>query len=88
MAQDLHCIQLTYPIDKNQHEEIMSCDSINNIFLHQEENNILWKLKRIVSHELLHIVSHPNVKGSWYKIMVEWGTGGTASEPPTIIIGY
>ena len=66
----------------------MSCNKITNHIVHKEDEAIWWKLKRIVSHELLHIVSHPNVKGSWYKIMVEWGTGETASEPPTIIIGY
>ena len=31
---------------------------------------ILWKLKRIISHEVLHIASHPNDKGSCYNVMV------------------
>ena len=44
------------------------------------------ELKRIISHEGLHIVYHPNDKGSWYNIVVKWGTGGTIKESLTIII--
>ena len=48
---------------------------------HQDFGNldevILWKLKRIFSHEGLHIASCPNDKGSWYNFIVEWGKGET-----------
>ena len=47
----------------------------------------VWKLKSIVSHEGLHIASHPNDKGCWYNLMVELGTGGTTKESITIVIG-
>ena len=58
--------------------------------MHQDFGNcyelILWKLKRIISHEGLHIASHPNYKVSWYNVNVEWGIGETITKSCTIII--
>ena len=73
MTQDLGYIQFIGSIDDNHHEEIMSCDSINNHIVHQEENGIMWKLKHLISYEGLNIASESNDNGYWYNIMVEWG---------------
>ena len=60
-------------------------------YKHQELDNIgeaiLWKIKRIVSHEGLHIATHRNDNRSWYYVLVKWWTGGTITESLTIIIG-
>ena len=66
----------------------MSCNKITNHIVHKEDEAIWWKLKRIVSHEGLNIVYHPNSKLSWYNVMVEWGKGETTTESLTIIIGF
>ena len=60
-------------------------------YKHQDFDNIaesiFWKLKRIVSHEGLNIVSNHNDKVYWYNVMVILGSGGTTTESLNIIIG-
>ena len=65
----------------------MSCNNIINNIVHKGYEAILWKLKRIVSHEGLHIVYHPNDKVYWNNPMFEWGKGDTNTQSINIIIG-
>ena len=44
---------------------------INNI-AKQEDEDIVWKVKLIFSHEGPINESHPNYKWSRYNVMVEW----------------
>ena len=63
----------------------MSCNKITNHIVHKEDEAIWWKLKRIVSHEGLNIVYHPNSKLSWYNVMVEWYKIENTIEPLSTI---
>ena len=65
----------------------MSCNKITNNIVHKGDEAILWKIKHINSHEGLHIAYHPNNKGSWYNVMVEWVTGKTNTYSLTVIMG-
>ena len=72
---------------ESKHQDFGSFHESNHQYFGNLDEFILWKLKRIVSHEGNNIVYHPNVKGSWYNVMVKWGTGETITESLTIIIG-
>ena len=45
------------------------------------DNGIVWKFKRIVSHQGPLTTNHPDYNGSTYNIMIEWENGETTSEP-------
>ena len=70
MAQDPVHIQFICLINDDQYEEIIPCNKNNNYIVHQEDKDILWKLKNIVTHEEPNISYHPNYKLSWYNGMV------------------
>ena len=72
---------------ESKHQDFGSFHESNQEYFGNLDESILWKLKHIVSQEGINIVSHPNVKGSWYNVMVKWGTGETITESLTIIIG-
>jgi hypothetical protein len=50
-----------------------------------DKNDIIWKFKRIVSHQDPLTPKHHNYKGSTYNVMVEWENGDTTMEPLQII---
>ena len=66
----------------------MSCDSTNNHIVHQENKDIVCKLKHIVVHEELLILFQHNYKGTWYNVMVEWDIGETTTKSLYIITVY
>ena len=72
-------MQLICSINAYPYENIMLCDSINNHIIHQEDKEIVWKLKQITEHEEPLNSYHPNYKGGWCDVMVEWDTGRTTT---------
>ena len=66
----------------------MPCDSIENKIVHQEVKEILCKLKHINAHKETNIASHPNYKGAWRNVMVEWEIWETTTERLYITTGY
>ena len=67
-------------------EEILSFAELVE-YINDEENNdeVLWKFKRIASHQGPLRPGHPDYKGSTYNVMVEWENGQVSSEPLSII---
>ena len=49
------------------------CDvkNINNI-VRKVDKEIVWRIKRITTHKEPFIVFHPNYKGAWCNVTVEW----------------
>ena len=50
-------------INDYQYEEIISCDSIKNHIVHQDDKGIVWKIKHITAHEEPLNVHQTNHKG-------------------------
>ena len=69
----------------NDQEEIITYNEILEYMQDDEANPTVWKFKKITAHEGPLIKTHPQYKGSFYNIMVEWDTGEITSEPLAII---
>ena len=50
-----------------------------------EENPVVWKFRRITSHQGPLKPDHPDYNGSIYNVMIEWENGEITSEPLTVI---
>ena len=50
-----------------------------------KDNNIVWKFKRIVSHQGPLSPTHADYNGSTYNVTIEWENGETTSEPLQVI---
>ena len=47
--------------------------------------NVLWKYKRIISHQGPLAHNHPNYKGSAYNVMIEWENGEISAKPLVVV---
>ena len=71
--------------NEDKAEEIIAYNKILEHITRDEQNDILWKYRRITSHQGPLTTDHPDYKGSSYNIMVEWETGEITAEPLNII---
>jgi len=78
-------LQFLCSINDDAAEEIMSYNDILAHIQRDEDSNIVWKFRRITSHEGPLKPNHPNYKGSSYNVLVEWENGEITSEPLSII---
>jgi hypothetical protein len=51
----------------------------------QKESDIMWKFKRIISHEGPLQKGHPEYRNSQYNVMIEWENGEISKEPLKVI---
>ena len=72
-------------INNDKAEEIISYNQLLDYLARDSENDIVWKFRRIVSHQGPLKPGHNDYKGSPYNVMIEWETGETTSEPLNII---
>jgi hypothetical protein len=49
------------------------------------DNDIVWKFKRIVSQQGPITSNHPDYNGSVYNLLIEWENGETTKEPLQVI---
>ena len=66
-------------------EEVMAYNKILERLEADEENPIVWKYKRIISHEGPLRPDDPSYKGSAYNVLIEWENGEITPEPLGII---
>ena len=71
--------------DDDKVEEIITYNKMLEYLSKDEENEVVWKFRRIVSHQGPLTKEHPDYKGSAYNIMVEWETGEITTEPLSMI---
>ncbi len=73
-------------VNDDQYKEILSYNDILN-FIEQKENNeeTIWKFKRIVGHQGPLNSSDRGYSGSKWNVMIEWETGEVTAEPLTTI---
>ena len=78
-------IKFLCSVNEDEAEEIITYNQMLEYITRDEENPVVWKFKRISSHQgpLKH--DHPDYKGSIYNVMIEWENGEITSEPLSII---
>ena len=88
LEKDPDHIQFICSVDDDQYKDIMSYNDIISHITKQEDENIVWKFKRIVAHEGPLNYSHTNYKVSLYNVMIEWETGENTTKPLSIIVSH
>ena len=78
-------IKFLLSINNDQKEEIISYRQLLEYISKDEETDIMWKFRRIVSHQGPLQQNHPDYNGSLYNVMVEWENGEITTEPLQII---
>jgi hypothetical protein len=72
-------------LDQDGREELLTYNQVLDYLNRDIENPILWKFKRIVSHQGPLRPHDKDYKGSPYNVMVEWEGGEVTAEPLSII---
>ena len=72
-------------LDSDAAEEIITYNQVMDFITRDEDTDITWKFKRIVSHQGPLKPDHPDYNGSTYNVMIEWENGETTSEPLSIV---
>ena len=78
-------VKFKVSVNDDQFEEVLTYSEVLDYIQQDEENEIVWKFRKIISHEGPLTPNHPNYKGSKFNVMVEWETGEITSEPLSII---
>jgi hypothetical protein len=66
-------------------EEVFSYNQLLDHITHDEDTDLVWKFKRIVSHQGPLTQEHPDYNGSSFNVMIEWENGEVTSEPLSVI---
>jgi Reverse transcriptase (RNA-dependent DNA polymerase) len=78
-------IKFRLSINNDAAEEIITYNRLLDYLTRDDESDVVWKFRRIVSHQGPLRSEHPDYKGSMYNVMVEWETGEITSEPLQMI---
>jgi len=78
-------IKFLCSINNDQAEELITYNQLLNYIAHDEDSDIVWKFKRITSHQGPLKPDHPDYKGSTYNVMIEWENGEITTEPLSFI---
>ncbi|KAG7351166.1 hypothetical protein IV203_010526 [Nitzschia inconspicua] len=72
-------------MDKNGREDLLTYNQILDYLNRDMENPVLWKYKKIVSHQGPLKQGDKDYKGSAWNVLLEWETGEVTAEPLNII---
>ena len=78
-------IKFLCSVNDDTAEEVISYNQMLDYITRDEENPVLWKFRKITSHQGPLKSDHPDYNGSSYNIMVEWENGDITSEPLSVI---
>ena len=74
-------IKFVCSMNDDDYEEILSYNEIMNHIEAAEDDDVLWKFKKLIGHEGPLTKESPNWKGSSYNVRVEWENGEITDEP-------
>ncbi|KAG7338517.1 reverse transcriptase RNA-dependent DNA polymerase [Nitzschia inconspicua] len=72
-------------MDKDGREDLLTYNQVLDYLNRDMENPVLWKYKRIVSHQGPLKQGDKDYKGSAWNVLLEWETGEVTAEPLNII---
>jgi Reverse transcriptase (RNA-dependent DNA polymerase) len=78
-------IKVLLSLDEDTREEVITYTQLMEYLGKDKDNNIVWKFKRIASHQGPLSTNHADYNGSTYNLMIEWENGETTSEPLQVI---
>ena len=78
-------IKFLLSVDEDTSEEVITYNQLLDYLAKNDNNDVIWKFKRITSHQGPLSGKHPDYKGSIFNILIEWENGETTMEPLSII---
>ena len=78
-------IKFVCSVNDDKAEEVITYNKLLEHITRDEESDIVWKFRRITSHQGPLKPGHHDYKGSMYNVMVEWENGEVTTEPLQII---
>ena len=69
----------------DQAEEVITYNQMLDFINRDQDTDIVWKFKKIVSHQGPLKPDHPDYNGSTYNVMIEWENGETSTEPLSVV---
>ncbi|KAG7350835.1 hypothetical protein IV203_010195 [Nitzschia inconspicua] len=78
-------IKFLCKMDKNGREDLLTYNQVLDYLNRDMENPVLWKYKKIVSHQGPLRQGDKDYKGSAWNVLLEWETGEVTAEPLNII---
>jgi hypothetical protein len=78
-------LKFVLSVNDDQAQEVITYNKLLEYLEHDEEQDLVWKFRRITAHEGPLSPSHPSYKGSQYNVLVEWETGEITAEPLSVI---
>ena len=72
-------------VNDDKYEEVLSYNDILAYIEKDDDDPVVWKFKKIVSHQGPLAKAHPHYKGSSYNVRIEWENGECTDEPLSII---
>ena len=72
-------------VNNDLYEEVMSYNEHLRLTEAENEQETLWKYKRIQAHEGLLTKNDKSYNGSSYNVMIEWENGEVTSKPLSVI---
>jgi len=78
-------IKFMCSINNDQAEELIAYNKVLEYLAKDETSDVVWKFKRITSHQGPLKPDHHDYKVSMYNVMVEWENGEITTEPLQII---
>ena len=85
LGEDPERIKFMCSMNNDAFEDIVAYSDILHHLERDEEDNQVWKFRRITAHEGPLNSSHHNWKGSPYNVMIEWEDNSITTEPLGII---
>ncbi len=79
--------QFRVSVNDDEYEDLLTYEQVIQYITAKENNDgeIVWRFKRIVSHQGPLRSDHPDYKGSSWNVLLEWENGEITSEPIGII---
>ncbi|MEL7196406.1 MAG: reverse transcriptase domain-containing protein, partial [Bacteroidota bacterium] len=78
-------IKFVCSMNDDKVQEILTYNKVMDFISKQNEDDTLWKFKRITAHQGPLRSNHPDYRGSAYNVLVEWENGESTYEPLSII---
>jgi hypothetical protein len=86
VEQHSDCIKFLCKINEDEREELIAFNEILNYLEAQEQDDVIWKFRRIIGHQGPLKNGHPDYNGSAYNVQIEWESGEIAYEPLNVFV--
>jgi hypothetical protein len=85
LAADPERVKFVCSMNNDAFEDIIAYSDILQHLKRDEDDNQVWKFRRITAHEGPLNSNHPSWKGSTYNVMLEWEDDSITTKPLDII---